>query len=275
MLTILVYICHMTYLNSNIKHLRKLKGYTQAVLAEKIGLKRSLVGAYEEGRAEPKITTIQKLSALFQTSIDALIDMDISLGMGAMTDLTGRALRVLPIVVTPDEQERISVVPVKAKAGYAASYADPEFVGTLPQFSLPLEELYADQTARLFQISGDSMLPIPSGSYIIASYVEDWYSIKSGQCYVVVTRDQGVVYKRVTNQLDRDVLILNSDNPIYKPYEIKPQDIAEVWHAAGFISFELPEKGDGGQFGKLRDMMLGLSGQLEEVSGQIGGSGEG
>ena len=259
----------MSYLNSNIKYLRKLKGYTQSSLAEKIGLKRSLVGAYEEGRAEPKITTIQKLSALFQTSIDALIDMDISLGMERITDLTGRALRVLPIVITPDEQERISVVPVKAEAGYAASYGDPEFIEALPQFSLPLDELYADQTARLFQITGDSMLPITTGSYIIASYVEDWYSIKSGQCYIIVTRDQGVVYKRLTNQLDRDVLILHSDNPVYKPYELKPQDIAEVWQAAGYISFDLPRKGDGGELTKLRDMMTNLSGQLAEVSSLI------
>ena len=101
MLIFLAYICFMTYINSNIKYLRKLKGYTQAALAEKIGLKRSLVGAYEEGRAEPKITTIQKLSALFQTSIDALIDMDLGRGLDAVTDLTGKALRVLPIVVTP------------------------------------------------------------------------------------------------------------------------------------------------------------------------------
>ena len=263
----------MSYLNSNIKYLRKLKGYTQAALAERIGLKRSLVGAYEEGRAEPKITTIQKLSALFQTSIDALIDMDISLGTERIADLTGQALRVLPIVVTPDEQERISVVPVKAEAGYAASHADPEYIGTLPQFSLPLDELYADQTARLFQISGDSMLPIQSGSYIIASYVEDWYSIKDGQCYIIVTRDQGVVYKRITNQLDRDVLILNSDNPVYKPYELTPQDIAEVWQAAGYISFELPKKGDTGQLNKLKNMMAGLSEQLAEVSGMIDGDG--
>jgi transcriptional regulator with XRE-family HTH domain len=260
----------MSYLNSNIKHLRKLKGYTQASLAEKIGLKRSLVGAYEEGRAEPKITTIQKLSALFQTSIDALIDMDLSRGMNKLADLTGKALRVLPIVITPEEQERISVVPVKAEAGYAASFADPEYVGSLPQFSLPLDELYPDQTTRLFQISGDSMLPIQSGSYIIASYVEDWYSIKSGQCYIIVTRDEGVVYKRITNQLDRDVIILNSDNPVYKPYELKPQDIAEVWASVGFISFELPKKGEVGKLGELRDMMAGLSEQLTEVSTMMG-----
>ncbi len=259
----------MSYIKNNIKYLRKLKGYTQAALAEKIGLKRSLVGAYEEGRAEPKISTIQKLSALFQTSIDALIDIDLQKGMEVMTDITGKALRILPIVVTPDEQERISVVPVKAEAGYAASFADPEFIGSLPQFSLPLDEFYADQTSRLFQISGDSMLPLQSGNYVIATYVEDWYTIKNQKCYVIVTRDDGVVYKRLENQLDRDTLVLHSDNPVYKPYELKPQDIAEVWEARGYISFDLPKVGDAGKFNELKDMMSGLSEQLISIREQM------
>jgi len=259
----------MSYINSNIKHLRKLKGYTQAALAEKIGLKRSLVGAYEEGRAEPKITTIQRLSALFQMSIDALIDMDLQRGVDKVVDLTGKALRVLPIVVTPDEQERISVVPVRAEAGYAASFADPEYVGSLPQFSLPLDEFYPDQTSRLFQISGDSMLPIQPGSYIIASYVEDWYTVKNNKCYIVVTRDEGVVYKRLVNKIDQDTIILHSDNPIYKPYQLKPQEIAEIWEARGYISFDLPKEGEMGKFAELKDMMLGLSEKLNDFSGEL------
>ena len=261
----------MSYLNNNIKHLRKLKGFTQAVLAEKIGIKRSLVGAYEEGRAEPKISTIQKLSALFQTSIDILIDTDLSRGMDAVMDVTGRSLRILPVVVTPEGQERISVVPVKAEAGYAASYGDPEYIEALPRFSLPLDELYPDQTSRLFQISGDSMLPISSGSYIIASYVEDWYSIKDGQCYVVVTRDKGVVYKRLWNHLDQNILLLKSDNPIYKPYELKPQEIAEIWKAEGFMSFDLPQQDAAGKLGELKDMMENLQKKLADVSEQLAG----
>ena len=259
----------MSYLNNNIKYLRKLKGFTQAVLAEKIGIKRSLVGAYEEGRAEPKISTIQKLSALFQTSIDILIDTDLRQGGNAAMDVTGRSLRILPVVVTPQGQERISVVPVKAEAGYAASYGDPEYIEALPRFSLPLDELYPDQTARLFQISGDSMLPIISGSYIIASYVEDWYSIKNGQCYVVVTRDKGVVYKRLWNHLEQNYLLLKSDNPVYKPYELKPQDIAEIWQAEGYISFDLPHQDATGKLGELKDMMEKLGTKLDEVKKEI------
>lgn len=246
------------------KYLRKLQGYTQATLAEKLGLKRSLIGAYEEGRAEPKISTLQKLATLFHLTLDALIDRDLSRDTAAVPDVSGQALRVLPIVVTADAQERISVVPVRAEAGYAESYGDPEYVESLPQFSLPLDELYPDQTTRLFQISGDSMLPVKSGSYIIASYVEDWTHLKIDTCYIVVTRSQGLVYKRVLQPWKNNTITLHSDNPSFKPFSLSMRDIAEVWEAQGFISFELPQKDDG-THQDLKNMMMKLSKKLDLV----------
>lgn len=248
----------MTYLSSNIKYLRHLKGFTQAVLGEKLRIKRSLVGAYEEGRAEPKIATMQNLAVLFQTSIDALVSTDLSAGDSAAMDIAGRALRILPITITPDNQELISVVPIKAEAGYTGSYGDPEYIESLPQFSLPLAEHYPDRTTRLFQISGDSMLPMQPGSYIIASYVEDWFTIRDGQCYIVVTHDQGIVYKRLWNHLDRDRLLMKSDNPLYKPYEMRPMDIAEIWQAEGYISFQLPDYHETNPLEELKDLMTKL-----------------
>ncbi len=65
--------------------------------------------------------------------------------------------------------------------------------------SLPIPELSSEETRRVFQIQGDSMLPFLPGSYVISSYVQDWTSIKTGELYVFLTQDQGVVFKRATN----------------------------------------------------------------------------
>ena len=232
----------MTYLNANIKFLRKKRGLTQQELALKIGLKRSLIGAYEEHRAEPKITTIQALAYYFKVSLDHFINSDLSEAEAPeQADIQGRTLRILPVVVDRDNKERITVVPVSAEAGYAGSYGDPEYIEQLPSFSLPLKEVYAEQTYRFFQINGDSMLPVPSGSYIVSKYVEDWRDVKNGQCYIVVTVDQGIVYKRVWNRLETKKLLLKSDNSVYEPYEIELDQIKEIWSATGYLSFELPE----------------------------------
>lgn len=235
----------MSFLNANIRHLRKERGLTQAGLAQKIGIKRSLVGAYEEHRAKPPIATIQKLAYLFQVPLDTLINQDMTKeGPASAVDIAGKTLRVLPIVVDSEDKERVTLVPVSAEAGYADSYGDPEYIESLPSFSLPVQELYPDQSYRLFQINGDSMLPVQSGSYIISAYLHDWHDIKDGQCYIVVTRDRGIVYKRLWNQLDAGVLLLKSDNPHYQPYTLEAAEVLEVWKALGYLSFDLPnEKG--------------------------------
>jgi len=233
----------MSYLSNNIRHLRKEHELTQNDLAEKLGIKRSLLGAYEEQRAEPKIATIQKLAYLFRLPLDTLINHDMTKREAtAHIDTSGQTLRVLPIVTTPTNKELMSVVPATAEAGYADAYADPEYIESLPSFSMPLPELYQDASYRLFQIHGDSMLPVTSGSYVICSYVQNWNEIKDGHCYIIVTRDRGIVYKRAWNHLrDRETLLLKSDNPIYAPYELEATELLEAWRALGFISFELPE----------------------------------
>ncbi len=233
----------MTYLSSNLRQLRKLNAMTQSDLAQKLGIKRSLVGAYEEQRAEPRLATIQNLAYLFKIPLDTLLNHDMTKREAtAHIDTSGQTLRVLPIMTTPDNKERITVVPATAEAGYADAYADPEYIESLPSFSLPLRELYQDASYRLFQIHGDSMLPITPKSYIITSYVQNWNDIKDGQCYIIVTRNRGVVYKRVWNHLkDREMLLLKSDNTIYSPYDLEATELLEAWKAVGYICFDLPE----------------------------------
>src|SRR5690606_9888806 len=106
-------------------------------------------------------------------------------------------------------------------------------------FNLPF---FTQGTFRAFEISGDSMLPLPSGSIIIADYVEDWNDIKAGQTYIVVSLNEGVVYKRIGQKFKQDKgLLLVSDNKVYDPYWIPTSDILEVWKAKAYISMELPE----------------------------------
>lgn len=237
----------MSYLNQNIKHLRKDKGFTQADLAERIGVKRSAIGAYEEQRAEPKIETIQKVAYLFGVSLDSLINTDLSKGSDAPSvDTEGKTLRILPIVVDEHDQERISVVPVSARAGYSHGYSDPEFIADLPKFSLPLPEMYPDRSYRLFQIEGDSMLPIQDGSYIVCEYVEDWRYIKDGECYIVITKSDGIVYKRVWQEESQHRLLMKSDNLMYEPFHVGLSHVVEIWKSLAFLSFSIPDDGSVG-----------------------------
>jgi transcriptional regulator with XRE-family HTH domain len=55
----------MSNISSNLKYLRKKKGQTQQQFADAMEIKRSLIGAYEEDRAEPKYDLLKKNSRIF------------------------------------------------------------------------------------------------------------------------------------------------------------------------------------------------------------------
>ncbi len=235
----------MSIIANNIKTLRKQMGLTQGTLAERIEIKRSLIGAYEEGRAEPRLNNLVKLAEVFQTSIDSLVQVDMSGPDGGksqtlLTRATGNNLRVLSVAVDEDGESLVPLVPQKAAAGYLNGYADGEYLQELPQFKLP--NLPKGGTYRAFEIVGDSMLPMPSGTIVVGRYVEDWRDIKSGDTYILLTDKEGVVYKRVFNYVEESQkLFLVSDNRSYAPYEISIDDVLEVWVAKAFISVSFPD----------------------------------
>lgn len=231
-------------LNENIKFLRKKFGYTQETFAEAVGIKRSLVGAYEEGRADPRLNNLLRMSEIFNVSVDTLISKDVSV----LTDdelhvPSGDGAKILSITVDSDDNENIELIPQKASAGYMNGYADPTYLESLPKFQLPM--LPKNSTYRAFEINGDSMLPLQSGTIIIGAYVDSVKDIKNGKTYILLSKEEGVVYKRVFNYVDENgMLFLVSDNKTYSPYQVEAKNIIEVWESKAFISIEFPDDTD-------------------------------
>ena len=108
-------------IGSQLRHFRKQRGWTQTELAERSGLKRTALGAYEEGRAEPRLAALVRLAHILNVSLDALV-------LGGTEKRMEQDVRVLPIPVERDEKtERISAVSTKAAAGYASGPLIPIF----------------------------------------------------------------------------------------------------------------------------------------------------
>ncbi len=227
---------------NNIRYLRKIHQLTQEDLAGQLQIKRSLIGSYEEGRAVPRIMVLKQLATLFELTIDQLVSGDFETeGLPGQTEATGE-LRILPVVVDQQNEELIPIVPVKASAGYLNGHADPEYIGSLPRFSMPVPELSPGRTFRVFQIKGDSMLPILPGSYLFCEYVESVSAVGEGDICILITREEGLVCKRVF-PAEENQLILKSDNPEYKPYLIDGRTVLEIWKAKGVLTFELQKSG--------------------------------
>jgi hypothetical protein len=159
---------------------------------------------------------------------------------GYDVDLRGKHLRILATTVDAQNNDRVELIPEKAKAGYTTGFADPEFIKDLPRIGLPF--LDSSKKYRTFPISGDSMPPVSDGSFVIGSYIEDWSTIKSGTPCIVVTEDEGIVFKIVNNFLEEQAALqLCSTNPTYEPYLISAKDILEIWTFVNYISSDLPD----------------------------------
>jgi transcriptional regulator with XRE-family HTH domain len=218
----------MSIAAQNLKYLRKLRGWTQEEFAVKLKIKRSLLGAYEEERAEPRLEVLELVSDMFRLSLDELLrkKMQDAKGGSYLSKRRAQKMAAMP--------NQIQLVPVKAAAGYLAGYGDPEFLDELNTFTLPM---LAGGNYRAFEIVGDSMLPTPSGSVIVAEKIDNLDNVKSNLTYIVVSRNEGIVYKRVMkNNKLKNKLTLISDNTVFQPYTVNAEDVLEIWKAEMVVS---------------------------------------
>lgn len=234
---------------TNLKVLRKRMKFSQEEVAQALGLTRSTYSGYENGVAQPNIENLIAFSTFYKVSIDDLVKINFEMytdadwikrEKGVHVDVKGQQLRVLTTVLDAQDEEVIEMIPMKASAGYTAGYADPDYLKVLPTFHLPF--LSKSKKYRSFPIKGDSMPPVVEGSYVVAEYVQNWMTVRSGTPCIVVTKDEGIVFKVIHNLLESSQSFqLCSTNTFYKPYQVHANDVLEIWKFVNYISPELPE----------------------------------
>jgi len=255
------------YFSANLKFLRTRKAQSQQELSTALGIKRAAWGHYETGVVKniPSEELIA-ISDYFKVSVDVLFKVDISkLPENKLNEIegnkniySGKELRILVTTVDSNSKENIEYVPIKAKAGYARGYSDMEYINKLPVFNLP--HLPKNRKYRMFPTEGDSMLPIPVGAMVIGEFMEDWFSIKNEDLCIVITKNEGIVFKQVINTIkEKHSLILQSLNPFYKPYAVPIDEVCEVWKYKSYMSDATPKA----------DVSLLISEDLKNVKADV------
>jgi len=254
----------MSIFSDNLKALRGESGLKQTEIAELVGITSSTWSNYEVGKTEPNIESLAKIATALGVSVDTLINRDVSLIAKTLIKNKGQnqSLNQSPnaslnrveetkaiysrvpkvVTVAEDGKDNVVMVPLRARAGYLAGYEDPEYIQTLPTFKLPGFNV---GTFRAFEIYGHSMVPTFQESDIIMSrFVENFNEIRDDRVYIIVSKREGVVAKRVINRVKIEgKLILNSDNQRhpgeYPPLIVDPEDILEIWYAVAFFSRQM------------------------------------
>lgn len=247
-------------ISSNIKHLRDVKNLSQEKLADDLKITQSRLGAYEEKRSEPPIEILIKLSDYFHISIDIMIRVDLrKTNINSIMKLGSNRI-LFPMVIDKENNDRIEVVTASASAGYLTGYADPEYFEKLPYMELPFQ---LTGKHRAFPIKGDSMPPLETGDIVVGKYVESLKAVVNGKSYILITANDGIVYKRIYKK-SNTVFELHSDNPAYLPYVVKYSEILELWEYNCSIK-KSDSKNEEANMENIMKVMLQLKGEIEHL----------
>ena len=218
----------MSLFSDNIRYLRTQKNISQESTATSLNITRGRYVKYEDGTTEPPFDILQRIARYHHVSIDLMLSVDMrKISIDELLKLDDNRI-LLPITVDQKGKSFIEIVPHKARAGYLTGYSDPQYIEELPQIQLPF---LGPGKYRGFPITNDSMPPHNETSLIVGKYVENLGEVRMGKTYIIVTFNDGIVYKRL-NSKNPDALTVSSDNLDYSPYQMKLSDILEIWEFA-------------------------------------------
>ncbi|TCP26983.1 DNA-binding XRE family transcriptional regulator [Tenacibaculum skagerrakense] len=231
----------MSFFGRNIKKIRGVKGLSQKAFAELFDLKRATLGAYEEGRSEPRIETIIKIANYFSITIDSLLTSDLTVN---------ELLRFKDDLLLSDELEEkeqmlsIKYVSEKNISSYTGYFDNDAFLNDLPEISLPIE---SEKLVRAFTVTNLEMTDHDKGLYpkdvVIAEQIaqEDFDNFGNGEIVIAVLEKEIVVRKIY---FVADNVILKAAHKNIEERIFPKASIKELWHAKFSFIRRLPEVGD-------------------------------
>ncbi|GAB3901738.1 hypothetical protein GCM10028803_26950 [Larkinella knui] len=119
---------------------------------------------------------------------------------------------------------------------YIQRYQQADFLNRLAVFQLPL--LPPDHY-RAFDVGDEFAFP---GAVVIGKYIRNWYDIAENKLHILLVQNQGILCRRVFNQVKlKGTLLLSSDQGTIGSREVAIREVLEVWEITAFISQQMPE----------------------------------
>ncbi len=140
--------------------------------------------------------------------------------------------------------ENAVLVPVRARAGYLSGYSDPHFIEKLPAYRLPGMNT---GTYRIYEVDGLSMFPTLQDKDKVISRWTAVSEIIDDRVHVLITKNDGLLVKRILNRFEEGKLICKSDNNHKGEYPnivLDIHEILEVWYPVERWTRSLPSPGE-------------------------------
>ena len=229
----------MTHIGKNIKKIRSIKKISQASFAKIFDLNRGSVGAYEEGRAEPKLDTIIQIANYFSLSIDLLLNKELQVNELLSLNILNEKLDEAHHFEKPDKAYRkggIGLIYVKSYSEYIVNLKSKDYIANLPYIEFPVN---FKGESRAFELNGSEMEyhqnGLHHGDILLCQRTKlDNNPSQSNKVYTVVLKNE-IITRRLSS-VKQNELILSSDDPNYELINLKIKDIIELWEVRGVYS---------------------------------------
>lgn len=237
----------MSLIGKNIKKIRSVKKLNQTAFASLFELKRTSIGAYEEGRAEPKIDTLIKIANHFSIPIDTLLTKELTINDLYQFDIFKEEItsgHTKHNSVSDLIQESSSTMPLVNRGKtleYILKSDKASYLNSLPTVRLPIN---LNITSRAFEHTGEAMvnnnIGVKDGDIVIglSTPKKAWDKIQKNGLFIAVVQ-QRILLRRI-EKITEDAITLRPDNPNYSQEVIPFSDIKELWKIMGFYSLHLP-----------------------------------
>lgn len=257
----------MSYIGKNIKKIRSLKKLNQTEFSKIFNLTRGSIGAYEEGRAEPKIDTIIQMANYFGLSIDAFINKELTVNDLYSLDMVNEKLdQAHHFKKKPAPAFRkggIGLVKIENHLEYVVNFGNKDFIGKLPYIEFPVN---FKGVARAFELKGSEMEYHQNGLHhgdILLCLKSNLPEVDPELEKVYVLVAEGKIITRRLKEIKKDSLICVSDDPNYEELHLPLDAILELWEVKGVYSTYLnPPK-------MLEEKVMILEKQMSEMQKQL------
>lgn len=215
------------------------KNISQAEFAGLFNLARPSVGAYEEGRSEPKIDTIIQIANHFRVSIDVLLTRELTVNdiysFGLLNEKLNKAHKLADAPKQP-LAEAIAFVEVKEYINYLVQFQNGDFLGGLRRIAVPKGNV---RTMRAFEMNGSEMeyhqQGLHHGDILIGKKIEPEQVDEMGGTLMTLVTAEGIINRRVY-EIDEKQLTLVTDDPNYDAITIDREQILEAWKVEAVYS---------------------------------------
>ena len=256
---------NLSFIGENIRRIRQVKKLSQAEFSKIFSLARASIGAYEEGRSEPKIETLIQIANYFSTPVDALLTRKLSVAELYKFNRLNEKLDRVHQLEQPEHTRDIKVdfLRVSEYPNFIVQGTNRDYLDGMEKISLPDSFSKAD---KVIEMDGGEMIlerkGIFHGDLLIGKSIGADTLVNCIDQVVTIVLDNGILTRRIS-KTDKQEITLIADDRSYPEQSLNLSSLLQCWKIIGIISKHIPKPT------QTEDRLLRIENELKRLNASL------